>query len=97
MYGPINWPNQVYNHSCESMHEIPNATIATCVTSPPYFQLRDYGAKAKSVTKARSTNTSGGSSASSAKSIAFCAPTGRYGSTLGDTHAARRMGPNIPA
>ncbi len=37
------WTNRVYNHTCETMPEIPDGSIATCVTSPPYFRLRTYG------------------------------------------------------
>jgi DNA modification methylase len=35
--------NVVYNKSCESMAELPDGAVQTCVTSPPYFGLRDYG------------------------------------------------------
>ncbi len=34
---------RVYQKSCEDMSEIPDRSIQTCVTSPPYFGLRDYG------------------------------------------------------
>jgi DNA modification methylase len=34
---------KVFAHSCESMPEIPDGTIQCCVTSPPYYGLRDYG------------------------------------------------------
>ena len=27
----------------ESMREMPSGSVNTCVTSPPYFGLRDYG------------------------------------------------------
>ena len=33
----------VYNKSCFDMSEIPDKTIQTVVTSPPYWGLRDYG------------------------------------------------------
>lgn len=35
--------NTIINHSCESMHEIPDASIDSVVTSPPYFNARCYG------------------------------------------------------
>lgn len=35
--------NRVFFKSCESMAEIADGTVQTCVTSPPYFGLRDYG------------------------------------------------------
>lgn len=33
----------VFEGSCEEMAEIPDAVVQTCVTSPPYWGLRDYG------------------------------------------------------
>lgn len=38
-----NWWGQTYIKSCEDMSEIPDASVHCCVTSPPYFGLRDYG------------------------------------------------------
>lgn len=35
--------NRVFYKSCESMADIPDGSVQTCVTSPPYFGLRDYG------------------------------------------------------
>lgn len=35
--------NRVHLGSAESMAEIPDASVHCCVTSPPYFGLRDYG------------------------------------------------------
>ncbi len=35
--------NVVFNKSCESMADIDDKVISTCVTSPPYFGLREYG------------------------------------------------------
>lgn len=35
--------NRVFNHSCEAMPEIPDGSVHCCVTSPPYYGLRDYG------------------------------------------------------
>jgi DNA modification methylase len=35
--------NHVFLGSCERMAEIPDGVVQTCVTSPPYFGLRDYG------------------------------------------------------
>lgn len=35
--------NRVFNKSCERMAEIPDGAVDTCVTSPPYWGLRDYG------------------------------------------------------
>jgi len=36
--------NKIINKDCTSgLKEIPEKTIQTCVTSPPYFGLRDYG------------------------------------------------------
>ena len=34
--------NRAYNATCETMPEIPDGSIQTCVTSPPYYGLRDY-------------------------------------------------------
>jgi DNA modification methylase len=34
---------KIYNKSCEQMLEIVNGEIACIITSPPYFQMRDYG------------------------------------------------------
>jgi len=34
---------KVYNKSCENMSELSSASIACILTSPPYFQMRDYG------------------------------------------------------
>ncbi len=39
------WVNKIYNTSCISMDDLPNDSIDTCITSPPYFNLRDYGHK----------------------------------------------------
>lgn len=35
--------NRVFQHSCETMPEIPDGSVHCCVTSPPYYALRDYG------------------------------------------------------
>jgi DNA modification methylase len=37
------WAMRVYAKSCEDMSEIPDQSVQTCVTSPPYYGLRDYG------------------------------------------------------
>lgn len=34
---------KIYNKSCENMTELKDGSIACIVTSPPYFQMRDYG------------------------------------------------------
>lgn len=34
---------RVFAKSCERMDDIPDGVVQTCVTSPPYFGLRDYG------------------------------------------------------
>lgn len=34
---------KVFNHSCEDMFELADNTVASIVTSPPYFAMRDYG------------------------------------------------------
>lgn len=34
---------KIYNHSSEDMHEIEDCSINAIITSPPYFQMRDYG------------------------------------------------------
>jgi DNA modification methylase len=39
----VNWTKRVYVKSCEAMPEIPDASVQCCVTSPPYYCLRDYG------------------------------------------------------
>jgi DNA modification methylase len=33
----------VYFHSSENMSEIPNESITLVITSPPYWNVRDYG------------------------------------------------------
>src|ERR1700687_1585433 len=38
----MDWVNHVFCKSCEDMSEIPDGSIQTCVTSPPFFGLRDY-------------------------------------------------------
>ncbi len=38
--------NKVYNIDCiEGMRQLSNGTIDCCITSPPYYGLRDYGAE----------------------------------------------------
>ncbi len=34
---------KVFNHTCEDMHELADKTVASIVTSPPYFAMRNYG------------------------------------------------------
>ena len=34
--------NKIFNHSCESMHELPDASIHLMVTSPPYNVGKEY-------------------------------------------------------
>lgn len=34
---------KVFNHTCEDMFELPDKTVASIVTSPPYYSMRDYG------------------------------------------------------
>ncbi len=34
---------KVFNHSCEDMFELADKSVASIVTSPPYFSMRDYG------------------------------------------------------
>lgn len=37
-------PNNIYNGNClDVMKEMDNESINCCVTSPPYWALRDYG------------------------------------------------------
>jgi DNA modification methylase len=36
------WINRVFAHSCEAMPEIPDGSVHCCVTSPPYYGLREY-------------------------------------------------------
>jgi DNA modification methylase len=36
------WLNRVFAKSCEAMPEIPDGSVHCCVTSPPYFGLREY-------------------------------------------------------
>jgi len=42
-YEVINERIKIYNKSCERMLEIADGEISCIVTSPPYFQMRDYG------------------------------------------------------
>ena len=37
------WVNRVFCKSSEVLAEIPDGSVHTCVTSPPYFSLREYG------------------------------------------------------
>ena len=39
----VDYENRVFAQSCETMEQIPDGVVQTCVTSPPYFGLRDYG------------------------------------------------------
>jgi DNA modification methylase len=34
---------KVFNHTCETMYELEDKSVASIVTSPPYFSMRDYG------------------------------------------------------
>ena len=34
---------KVYNKSCEDMNELGDLSVSCIITSPPYFQMRDYG------------------------------------------------------
>ena len=34
---------KIYNHTCENMYELNNESVQTIITSPPYFNMRDYG------------------------------------------------------
>ena len=34
---------KVYNKSCEDMNELADQSVSCIITSPPYFQMRDYG------------------------------------------------------
>jgi site-specific DNA-methyltransferase (adenine-specific) len=34
---------KVFNHTCEDMFELADKTVASIVTSPPYYSMRDYG------------------------------------------------------
>lgn len=34
---------KVFNHTCEDMYELADKTVASIVTSPPYFAMRNYG------------------------------------------------------
>ena len=37
-------PNIIINNDClETLKELPDESINCCVTSPPYYGLRDYG------------------------------------------------------
>lgn len=40
----MTWRNQVFLGSSERMTEIPDAAVHSCVTSPPYYGLREYEA-----------------------------------------------------
>ncbi len=39
----------VYNKSCQKMDELPDESIDMCLSSPPYFGLRDYGEDVREV------------------------------------------------
>lgn len=42
----------------EALKQIPSETVDTCVTSPPYYGLRDYGADGQIGLEKTQTNTS---------------------------------------
>lgn len=42
----------------EALKQIPSETVDTCVTSPPYYGLRDYGADGQIGLEKPQTNTS---------------------------------------
>lgn len=36
--------NKIYNMDClQGLREMPDCCVDCCITSPPYFNLRDYG------------------------------------------------------
>lgn len=39
----MEYHNKVFAQSCERMDQIPDGVVQVCVTSPPYFGLRNYG------------------------------------------------------
>ena len=40
----MTWLNRVHFGDClETLRRMPDGLVQTCVTSPPYFGLRDYG------------------------------------------------------
>ena len=41
--GEAAWVNRIHLGSAEHMDAIPDGSVHTCVTSPPYYGLRDYG------------------------------------------------------
>lgn len=48
--------NCVYYRSCEKMAEIPDGTIDLIVTSPPYFNIKDYSKDGYQIEKHSSSN-----------------------------------------
>jgi site-specific DNA-methyltransferase (adenine-specific) len=40
---------KVFNHTCETMTELEDKCVQSVVTSPPYFQMRDYGTGKKQI------------------------------------------------
>jgi hypothetical protein len=64
-------------------------SVQTCVTSPPYFGLRDYGVAGQIGLERRRTRSWPSWWRCSARCGACCATTARSGSTSGDSYAAR--------
>jgi site-specific DNA-methyltransferase (cytosine-N4-specific) len=48
------YENQIFHKSCEKMEEIPDNSIRLIITSPPYFNAKDYKTKEQIVLKSDS-------------------------------------------
>ncbi len=50
--------NCVFFKSCENMSEIPNSTVDLIITSPPYFNIKDYSKDGYQIEKHSASNAS---------------------------------------
>jgi DNA modification methylase len=63
----------------ERLKELPDASVHCCVTSPPYFGLRDYGVDGQMGLEPTPDEFVAGMVECSARFAACCAMTGRCG------------------
>ena len=58
-----------------ALRELPEESVHCCVTSPPYYALRDYGLDAQIGRRTRRSSTLTGLPKFSAKCAGYCVPT----------------------
>jgi hypothetical protein len=69
----------IQGDAVERLRALPDESVQTCVTSPPYFGLRDYGVEGQIGLELPPTSTWPGWSRCSARSGGCCAMTGPFG------------------